>query len=46
MKVSLILACAGKGVRAGFDKNKLLVDVNGSTCFEKTFEFFVTIYCL
>lgn len=40
MKVSLILACGGKGVRAGFDKNKLLVDVNGSTCFEKTFEFF------
>lgn len=40
MKVSLILACAGKGVRAGFDKNKLLVELDGSTCFEKTFEFF------
>ncbi len=25
MKVSLILACAGKGSRAGFEKNKLLV---------------------
>ena len=41
MKVSLILACAGKGARAGFDKNKLLVDICGRTCFEKTFDFFV-----
>ena len=41
MKVSLILACAGKGVRAGFEKNKLLVSLaDGKTCFEKTFEFF------
>ena len=40
MKVSLILACAGKGVRAGFDKNKLLVDFNGKPCFQQTFEVF------
>jgi 2-C-methyl-D-erythritol 2,4-cyclodiphosphate synthase/2-C-methyl-D-erythritol 4-phosphate cytidylyltransferase len=40
MKVSLILACAGKGSRAGFDKNKLLVKVGNKTCFEKTFSAF------
>ena len=40
MKVSLILACAGKGVRTGFDKNKLLVDFNGKPCFQQTFEVF------
>lgn len=41
MKVSLILACAGKGVRAGFDKNKLLVEVSGTPCFEKTLSAFI-----
>ncbi len=41
MKVSLILACAGKGTRAGFDKNKLLVDVDGIPCFEKTLNVFL-----
>ena len=40
MKTSLILACAGKGVRAGFDKNKLLVEFDGKPCFEHTFEVF------
>ncbi len=40
MKVSLILACAGKGVRAGFDKNKLLINVDGRPCFVKTFDTF------
>ncbi len=30
MKVTLILACAGKGERAGFNKNKLLVDIDGT----------------
>ncbi len=40
MKVSLILACAGKGVRAGFDKNKLLIELNGTPCFMRTFETF------
>lgn len=34
MKISLILTCAGKGSRAGFDKNKLLVPVNGRTCLD------------
>lgn len=41
MKVSLILACAGKGVRAGFDKNKLLIDLNGKPCFMQTFDAFL-----
>ncbi len=40
MSVSVILACAGKGVRAGYDKNKLLVEVNGQTVIEKTFNVF------
>lgn len=36
MKVSLILACAGTGVRAGFNKNKLLVEKGGKTVLEQT----------
>ncbi len=40
MKVTLILACAGKGERAGFDKNKLLVEINGKTTLERTLEVF------
>lgn len=36
MKVSLILACAGKGARAGFNKNKLLICQNGQTVLEQT----------
>lgn len=35
MKVSFILTCAGKGVRAGFNKNKLLVEKDGKTCLER-----------
>lgn len=41
MKVSLILTCAGKGERAGFDKNKLLVNVNGETCLSRSFNAFI-----
>lgn len=41
MKVSLILLCAGKGERVGQGKNKLLVDVCGQTCFEKTLSVFL-----
>lgn len=41
MKVSLILTCAGNGSRAGFDKNKLLVAINGTTCFQKTLNAFL-----
>lgn len=41
MKTSLILACAGKGVRAGFDKNKLLVAKNGITVLEQTLNAFI-----
>jgi len=40
MKTSLILACAGKGVRAGFNQNKLLVNHNGSTILEQTLNAF------
>ncbi len=40
MKVTLILACAGKGKRAGFDKNKLLVSVNGTCVLAQTFNAF------
>ncbi len=40
-KVSLILTCAGKGERAGFGKNKLLVDVNGTTVIARTLSVFV-----
>ncbi len=40
MKVTLILACAGKGKRAGFDKNKLLVNVNGTCVLAQTFNAF------
>ena len=40
MSVSVILACAGKGERAGFNKNKLLVKYNGQTAIEKTFNAF------
>ena len=39
--VSLILACAGKGSRAGFDKNKLLVKSNGKTVLERTLDAFI-----
>ena len=35
--VSLILTCAGKGVRAGFEKNKLLQNLDGETVIERTF---------
>lgn len=42
MKRTLILACAGHGERAGFDKNKLLVKLNGKSVLERTFEVFVS----
>lgn len=35
-KITLILPCAGSGSRVGFNKNKLLVPVNGTTILEKT----------
>ena len=40
MKVSCIITCAGKGARAGFEKNKLLYKINGETVMEKTFNVF------
>ena len=40
MKVSLILACAGVGARAGFNKNKLLVENGEKTVLEQTLSAF------
>lgn len=40
MGVSVILACAGKGERAGFNKNKLLIKQNGLTAIELVFSAF------
>ena len=42
MKVSLILACAGKGVRAGFTKNKLWELAEGKPIIEHTVNAFRT----
>lgn len=41
MKTSLILTCAGKGERAGFNQNKLLVSVNGLTVLERSLSPFI-----
>ena len=41
MKNTLILACAGKGVRAERDINKLLVKTGGTTLLEKTLSAFI-----
>jgi 2-C-methyl-D-erythritol 2,4-cyclodiphosphate synthase/2-C-methyl-D-erythritol 4-phosphate cytidylyltransferase len=41
MKTSLILTCAGKGLRAGFEKNKLLMPVDGEICFLKALNVFI-----
>ena len=35
-KVSLILACAGKGTRAGFKENKIFQIINGKTVLENS----------
>ena len=40
MDVSLIVAAAGKGVRAGFDKNKLLVNIGGKSVLSTTLSVF------
>ena len=40
MKVSLILACAGKGTRTKLKQNKLLYKVDGTTIIEKTLSAF------
>ncbi len=42
MKISLILACAGKGERANLNKNKLLVPINGRTVLERTLSVFLS----
>lgn len=41
MKTSLILACAGKGTRTGFEQNKLLINQNGKTILEHTLSAFI-----
>ena len=41
MKISVILACAGQGTRAGLGFNKLLYDIGGMTIFEKTLSKFI-----
>lgn len=41
MKISLILACAGKGKRAGLNKNKLLFTFDGKTVLEHTLDKFI-----
>ena len=41
MKTSLILACAGRGNRAGFDKNKLLLTKDGMTVIEHALNAFI-----
>ena len=38
MSVSLILACAGKGERAKFNQNKLLISIEGKTIIERTLQ--------
>ena len=38
--LSVIICAAGKGARAGFEKNKLLVPFQGSTALEKSIDAF------
>lgn len=40
MNVSLILACAGKGERAGLGKNKIFYEWDGKPCFLHTLDAF------
>lgn len=42
MKTALILACAGKGLRAGFKKNKLLVEFDGTSTLMRTLNVFLS----
>lgn len=39
-KITVIIAAAGSGERARLDKNKILVNVGGTTCIKKTFDAF------
>jgi 2-C-methyl-D-erythritol 4-phosphate cytidylyltransferase len=38
--ICAIICAAGKGTRAGFEKNKLLMPLNGTTVLEKTLSAF------
>lgn len=42
MKTALILTCAGKGLRAGFEKNKLLIEFDGTTTLMRTLDVFLS----
>lgn len=42
MKTSLILACAGKGTRAGLQQNKLLYSTQNQSIIEKTLQAFLS----
>ena len=40
MSVSVIICAAGKGLRAGFEKNKLLIPIHGTPVLQKTLQAF------
>ncbi len=40
MKISVILACAGKGERTGLARNKILYDIDGQNCLQKCLDAF------
>ena len=42
LKIGAVIVCGGSGKRAGFEKNKLLIDIGGGTAFEKTLRAFVS----
>lgn len=41
MKVSLILACAGKGERSGLKENKVLTEINGNSALSLSLNAFI-----
>ena len=43
MKVSVILACAGKGVRSGLNQNKILYSLDGENCLQKCLKAFRSV---
>lgn len=43
MSISVVICAAGKGSRAGFEKNKLLVSFNGECVLTKTLDKFLSI---
>ncbi len=43
MKVSVILACAGRGVRSGLNTNKVLHSLDGENCLQKCLKAFTSV---